>query len=239
MDISITIIGHNEIDHLKELLPQLFWADEVIYVDCESQDNSLEIAKNHGCIVFSRPNNSNLNVNKSYAIEQASNEWIFYLDPDERIPETLINEIKKLNKDTVNSAYKLNRRNHCFGVWLKYGSQYPDEQIRLFRKNCAKFPKKHVHEKLLVDGEIGYLKNDLHHFPYLNISQFLKKFDFYTEVEANYLLDSGIRITIPNTLKFLMLKPFPRFLRRYFLKRGFLDDYLVYSLQFLMLLILL
>jgi len=223
MNISVTIIGHNEVNHLKELLPQLSWADEVIYVDCESEDNSIEIAKNYGCRVFSKPNNFNLNVNKSYAIEKALNDWVFYIDPDERISESLGNEIKQINKDNINSAFKLNRRNHCFGVWLKHGSQYPDEQIRLFKKDSAEFPKKHVHEKLIINGNIGTLKNDLHHFPYLSISQFLRKFDFYTEIEADYLLDRGTRITVFNTLKFLVLKPFPRFFRRYLIKMGFRD----------------
>ena len=87
MNLSITIIGHNEVDHLRELLPLLKWATEIVYVDCESQDGSLEVARKLGCRVFSQPNNTNLNVNKSYAIEQATGDWIFYLDPDERLPE--------------------------------------------------------------------------------------------------------------------------------------------------------
>ena len=62
MKLSITIIGHREADHLQELLPQLHWADEVVYVDCESADGSLEIATEQGCRSFSRPNNPNLNV---------------------------------------------------------------------------------------------------------------------------------------------------------------------------------
>ena len=69
MNLSVTIIGHNEVDHLRELLPQLKWANEIVYVDCESHDGSLEAAREAGCRVFSRPNNTNLNVNKSYAME--------------------------------------------------------------------------------------------------------------------------------------------------------------------------
>jgi hypothetical protein len=76
---------------------------------------------------------------------------------------------------------------------------------------------------LVVEGSIGKLNNDMLHFPYLNISQFLSKFDFYTGVEAGYLRDSGVRITAGNSLRFLVLKPFSRFLRRYFLKGGFRD----------------
>jgi len=222
MNLSITIIGHNEVEHLRELLPQLKWAHEIVYVDCESHDGSLEVARELGCRVFSRPNNTNLNVNKSYAMEQANGDWVFYVDPDERIPEILAAEIEAVI-NTTNAAFKLNRRNHYFGNWLRYGSQYPDTQLRLFRKDSAQFPNQHVHEKLVVEGSIGKLNNDMLHFPYRNISQFLSKFDFYTGVEAGYLRDSGVQITAGNTLRFLVLKPFPRFLRRYLLKGGFRD----------------
>ncbi len=223
MNLSITIIGHNEVEHLRELLPQLKWAHEIVYVDCESHDGSLEVARELGCRVFSRPNNTNLNVNKSYAMEQANGDWVFYVDPDERIPEILAAEIEAVIQNTTNAAFKLNRRNHYFGNWLRYGSQYPDTQLRLFRKDSAQFPNQHVHEKLVVEGSIGKLNNDMLHFPYRNISQFLSKFDFYTGVEAGYLRDSGVQITAGNTLRFLVLKPFPRFLRRYLLKGGFRD----------------
>ena len=223
MNLSITIIGHNEVEHLRELLPQLKWADEIVYVDCESHDGSLEVVREAGCRVYSRPNNTNLNVNKSYAMEQANGDWVFYVDPDERIPEFLVSEIEKVIQGTTNSAFKLNRRNHYFGSWLRHGSQYPDTQLRLFRKDSAHFPNRHVHEKLVVDGSIGKLNNDMLHFSYLNISQFLSKFDFYTRVEAGYLRDSGVRITSGNSLRFLVLKPFSRFFRRYFLKGGFRD----------------
>jgi len=225
MNLSITIIGHNEIEHLRELLPQLKWADEIVYVDCESHDGSLGAMREAGCRVYSRPNNTNLNVNKSYAMEQANGDWVFYVDPDERIPEILVSEIEKVIQDTTNSAYKLNRRNHYFGNWLRHGSQYPDSQLRLFRKDSEHFTNRHVHEKLVVEGSIGKLNNDMLHFPYLNISQFLSKFDFYTRVEAGYLRDSGVRITAGNSLRFLVLKPFSRFFRRYFLKGGFRDGF--------------
>ena len=225
MNLSITIIGHNEVEHLRELLPQLKWPDEIVYVDCESHDGSLEVAREAGCRVYSRPNNTNLNVNKSYAMEQANGDWVFYVDPDERIPEILVSEIENVIQDTTNSAFKLNRRNHYFGNWLRHGSQYPDTQLRLFRKDSAHFPNRHVHEKLVVEGSIGKLNNDMLHFPYLNISQFLSKFDFYTRVEAGYLRDSGVRITAGNSLRFLVLKPFSRFFRRYFLKGGFRDGF--------------
>ena len=222
--LTITIIGHNESHHLKELLPQLQWADEIIYVDCESDDESLEVAQQLGCKTFRRPNLSNLNVNKSFAIEQATGDWIFYLDPDERIPEALQQEIQqKIQSPGKVVAFSLNRRNFYFGRWLKHGSQYPDVQLRLFQRGKAFFPNKHVHEKLQVNGPIGKLRHDMLHFPYQSVSQYLQKFNFYTTFEATYLLQQNISPDVVLALRFLIFTPLFRFFRRYVLKGGFLD----------------
>lgn len=224
--LSVTIIGHNESGHLEQLLPGLDWADEVIYVDCESEDDSLQTARNFGCRVFSRPNNPNLNVNKSFAMQQAKSDWIFYLDPDERIPVELSREIRRtINNSGSNRAFMVPRRNHYFGRWLRFGSQFPDLQLRLFRKGFAEFPLQHVHEKLLVNGSTGRLENHFLHYPYLNISQYLQKFDFYTEFEANYLYRQGTRPGWGSGFRFLIWLPFTRFLRRYLLKQGFRDGW--------------
>ncbi len=222
--LTITIIGHNESHHLKELLPQLQWADEIIYVDCESDDDSLEVAQQLGCKTFQRPNLSNLNVNKSFAIEQATGDWIFYLDPDERIPAALRQEIQqKIQSPGKVVAFSLNRRNFYFGRWLKHGSQYPDVQLRLFQRGKAFFPNKHVHEKLEVDGPIGKLRHDMLHFPYQSVSQYLQKFNFYTTFEATYLFQQNISPDVALALRFLIFTPLFRFFRRYVLKGGFLD----------------
>ncbi|MBI12207.1 MAG: b-1,4-glucosyltransferase [Deltaproteobacteria bacterium] len=224
MTLSITIIGHNEADHLQELLPQLTWPDEVIYVDCESGDGSLEIAREHGCLTFSRPNDRNLNINKSFAMDQASGDWIFYLDPDERIPSELAQEIQDIiNSESKFSAFRLRRKNHYFGKWLKYGSQYPDIQLRMFRRGKGKFANQHVHEKLQIEGKIGMLRHDMLHYSYLNISQFLRKFDFYSSFEAGFMLEQNVQVNALNHLRYFLLKPLVRFLRRYFLKGGFRD----------------
>jgi glycosyltransferase involved in cell wall biosynthesis len=223
---SITIIGHNELGHLQELLPSLQWADEVIYVDCSSTDDSFLFAKEIGCKVFQRPNDPNLNINKAYAIDHASGDWIFYLDPDERITPSLAREIReKIAHPDSAVAYTLKRKNHYFGRWLKHGSQYPDFQLRLFQKDQAAFPKEHVHERLQVNGAIGILKEDLLHFPYLSISQFLQKFDFYTTFEANYLWLKGVKPNFSNTFQYFFFKPITRFIRRYFFKLGIKDGW--------------
>lgn len=224
--LSITLIGHNEAYHLEELLPTLAWADEVIYVDCESSDNSIQVATQFHCRIFKRPNNPNLNINKSFGMENASGEWIFYLDPDERISGELTTEIRSAIANPGNKvAFSLNRRNYYFGRWLRYGSQYPDSQLRLFKRGHAVFPQKHVHEKLQIAGPIGKLQNDLYHRPYLSVSQYLQKFDFYTSFEANYLLEQGVKPGFGSSFHYWIERPLLRFIRRYFFKQGFRDGW--------------
>lgn len=224
MKLSVTCIGHNEAYHLKELLPELLkWADEVIYVDCESEDQSYELAESLGCRVFRQPNNMNLNVNKSFAMQQATGDWIFYVDPDERFGRSLMEEVNEKIRATSASAFKLARRNHFFGRWLQHGGQYPDTQLRLFKKGKGKFPNQHVHESLQIDGRIESLSNPMLHYPYLTISQFLKKMDFYSSFEAQHLFAKGVRPSFSNSFKFLFLKPKSRIFRRYILKGGFRD----------------
>lgn len=224
MRLSITCIGHNEVNHLKELLPELLkWGDEVIYVDCESDDQSYELAESLGCRAFRRPNDMNLNVNKSYAMEQAQGEWIFYVDPDERFSESLQQEVLKKINSTKAAAYRLPRKNHFFGCWLKHGGQYPDYQLRLFAKGKGRFPNQHVHESLKIDGPVEILKNPMEHYPYLTISQFLKKMDFYSTFEAQHLYSKGVRPSFANALKYLFLKPKSRIIRRWIIKGGFRD----------------
>lgn len=221
--ISVSIIGYNEAENLEDCLKSLTWADEIIFVDCESEDDSLEIAKKYTTHVFSRPNTANLNVNKSFGIEQCSFPWVLYIDPDERVPEETASWILSEIKNPEHDAYSFPRKNHILGKWLKHGSQYPDYQLRLFKKAKAHFPCKHVHERLQIDGSIGKSKFSLLHFPYPSLKVYVQKFNFYTSFEAEYLFSNH-----PNSLgwfKYIFFKPFSRFISRYILSGGFLDGF--------------
>lgn len=221
--ISISIIGHNEAPNLPKCFESLHWADEIIFVDCESADNSVEIAKKYTNKVFSRPNLKNLNINKSFGIEQTSSSWVFYLDPDEIIPEETAAWIREEIKNPEYDAYLFPRKNHFLGSWLRHGSQYPDYQLRMFRKDKAHFPCEHVHERLRVDGEIGKSIHPMLHYPYPNLDIYLKKFNFYTSFEATFLLENP-----PSKLSwinYIFIKPLFRFFKRYLVKGGFLDGF--------------
>ena len=224
--IAFSLIGHNEAHNLPRCLESIRWADEVVYVDCASSDGSAEVARRFTGLVYSRPNLANLNVNKTFAIDQTSADWVFYLDPDEVIPPTLGEEIRAMiASDPPQNAFRLPRRNFYLGSWLRHGGQYPDTQLRLFRQGRARFPCKHVHEKLEVDGDIGSFKEAMEHYTNPSTAEVMKKLDFYSSFNAEIMLAEGQRPGPGMALRYLFWTPSSRFFRRYFLKGGFRDGW--------------
>jgi len=221
--VSVSIIGYNEAKNLGECLRSLSWANEIVFVDCESSDSSIEVVKQFTDRIYRRPNLTNLNVNKSFGIDQCTHPWVLYLDPDERIPKETADWILGEIKNSSSDAYLFPRKNHILGNWLKHGSQFPDYQLRLFKKEKSHFPCEHVHERLQINGSIGKSEFPIIHFPYPDLETYLEKFNFYTTFEANFLIKNP-----PGSFawfKYLIFKPVTRFIKRYFLSRGFLDGF--------------
>ncbi len=222
--LSFSIIAHNEEKNIKRCLESIKWADEIILVDCESNDKTVEIAKRYNVKIFKRKNNPNLNINKSFGISKAKGEWIFYIDPDEVITKELKREIiEVINSNTEYNGFKLPRLNFYAFNFLRHGGNYPDTQLRLFRKGKARFPNKHVHERIEVEGKVGRLKNYMLHYPYNTVAEYINKINFYTDFQVDYWIKKGKSI---NKFKFIYnitYKPLQKFFERFFLKAGFLD----------------
>lgn len=222
--ISFSIIAHNEEHNIKRCLESIKWADEIILVDCESTDRTVKIAKQYTKKIYPRENNPNLNINKSFGISMAKNKWIFYIDPDEEVSGDLKKEIFNIIRDDSRyNAYKIPRKSFYIFNFLKFGENYPDYQIRLFKQGYAKFPNKHVHEKLQVKGNIGKLKSLMFHYPYQSIQEYIKKLDFYTDFQADFLFKAHKKMPLIKLLYVVFFKSGIKFLKKYFIKLGFLD----------------
>jgi glycosyltransferase involved in cell wall biosynthesis len=227
-NISAVISAFNEEKNIEECLKSLKWVDEIIVIDNQSTDATAEIAKKMGATVHIRPNEPMLNKNKNYGFTKATSDWILNLDADERVTQELEREIKDILKirnsqfairNSIN-GYWIPRKNIIFGKWIKHSLWWPDEQLRLFKKGNGKFPEKHVHEYLHVDGETKHLKNPLTHYNYISVSQFIYKVnEIYTKNETKNFIDSGGIISWEDTLKW----PVFDFLKNYFALKGYKD----------------
>jgi len=249
ISLSVVISAFNEGEKIKECLKSLSFADEIIFVDNNSTDKTSEIAQKYTSKIFIRPNNPMLNINKNYGFIKASGDWILSLDADERVTPELKEEIKIItNKQDFaqvfgseaqaqrddNGAvngYWIPRKNIIFGKWIKHTGWYPDYQLRLFKKGKGRFPEAHVHEMIDVVGETGRLKNNIIHYNYETIFQFMQKLIYiYASNEANQLLKNGYKFSWQDAIRF----PFKEFLSRFFAREGYKDGFHGLMLSILM-----
>lgn len=223
--LSVVLATYNEKANIKACLDSVKnLADEIILVDGSSKDQTRIIARKLGAKVFKVKNLSMFHTNKQIAVDKASFNWILQLDADEQISPQLAQEIKTtIASSKADNGYFLPRKNFFLTRFLTKGGQYPDYAIRLFRKGKGSFPQKSVHEQIVINGSIGYLKNDLLHYSDPTFSRYLTRFNRYTSLEAKLLFDSKLKPTIFVAINYLIIKPLAWFLLTYIRHKGFVD----------------
>ena len=168
MKISATIITFNEAANISDACKSLDWADEIIVVDSHSTDQTCALAEACGARVISR-DWPGFAAQKQFAVEQATHEWIFSLDADERVSDELRNSIQSLrsaNESELADGYEIARRTYYQQRWIRGGGWYPDRQLRLFRKSKGRWKERHIHESVTMNpgARVGRLAGDLLHY---------------------------------------------------------------------------
>jgi len=168
MKISATIITFNEQSNIKAACESVAWADEVVVVDSNSTDQTRELAEACGARVITNAW-PGFGAQKQFAVEQATHEWIFSLDADERVSDELRNSIQSLrsaNESELADGYEIARRTYYQQRWIRGGGWYPDRQLRLFRKSKGRWKERHIHESVTMNpgARVGRLAGDLLHY---------------------------------------------------------------------------
>ncbi|NNC69602.1 MAG: glycosyltransferase, partial [Flavobacteriaceae bacterium] len=219
--VSAIIITKNEATNLASLIRNLQFANEIIIVDSYSQDDTKNIIKKYPEVTLVEQEFSNYSDQRNFAIDQAQNNWILFIDADERIPKSLQFEIRKaLSSKGEIVAYEMYRQFYFQDTPLKYGGFQTDKVVRLFDKRKARYDSsKLVHETLTVDGRIGGLKSKLLHFSFNDEQSYKQKLISYAKLRAKELQAKNSRATAYH----LYIKPWYRFIYHYLVRRGFLD----------------
>lgn len=246
--VSVLVLTRNEEANIETCLRSVSWAGEVFVVDSFSNDRTVEIAHSMGARIY-RHEFGTCASQWNWALDNLpfSNEWIFILDADERIPQPLAEEITRIATDPAQkcSGFYVKFRLWFMGRWLRHGGLYPTWIIRFFKRNAGRFGRHGASEHLILEGRKGYLQAPFDHCDNKPLSDWIQKHNRYAELEAaEYLRRRGktnqplsiaarfggsqaerkqwIRLKIWNRLP-LLLRPCLFFFRNYFLKFGFLD----------------
>jgi glycosyltransferase involved in cell wall biosynthesis len=225
--ISAVVITHNEERDISRCLQSLKdITDEILVVDSFSDDRTVEIAQSAGAKVIQHPFNG-YGEQKNYAQLQATYDWILNIDADEVISPELAKSILEVKQNPQHDAYKLNILTNYSGKWIRHSGWYPSYKLRFWNRTKGSMRATKVHEGWHLDdksAKAGYLKGDLLHYSYDNISDHIRKIDHYTELGAKISAENGKNYSLFQ----LWFRPKWTFFSTYVLRLGFLDGYYGY-----------
>lgn len=224
--ISVAIATFNEENNIGRCLDSVGdWVDEIVIVDGSSEDKTVEIIKKYKAKIIVTDNPPIFHINKQKAIDACTGEWVLQLDADEVVSKDLKEEILDIINPQPTNGYYIPRKIFLLGKWMRKGGIYPDYVIRLFKKGKGHFPCQSVHEQVEIEGEVGYLTNELIHNPYPTFSEYLRKANAYTSLTARRLAKEKLKINIFTTIIHIIVVPVKTFLNIFFRHLGFLDGF--------------
>jgi glycosyltransferase involved in cell wall biosynthesis len=261
LPVSAVLPVLNEEKNLPAALKSVAWASEVFVVDSGSTDTTQTIAEEHGATVVQFRYDRTGPKKKAWSLRNLpfSTEWALYLDGDERIPESLQEEIRKTLQAPEFDGYYFDREFIFRGRELR--SYRPDWNLRLFRHTLVSVEDlglhqlegtgdNEIHEHFIVDGTTGFLSQPLLHNDYRGIGPWVDRHNKYATWEAHLYRKlrteplsfavSALRNPISRNRLIRRVwvripgRPLARFLVWYFGKRAILDGSRGLQFSFLM-----
>ncbi|WP_051259534.1 glycosyltransferase family 2 protein [Epilithonimonas tenax] len=219
--VSGLIITFNEEKNIREVLECFDFCDEIIVVDSFSTDQTLEIANTFPNVKILQNTFEDFTKQRNLALNTAKNDWVLFLDGDERITSQLREEIIETVKNpNAKDAYYFYRTFFVGTKKINFSGTQNDKNFRLFRKSKAHYlENKKVHETLKVNGTTGVLKHKLLHYSFENYECFKNKMLSYGKLKGQELQLKGEKYSVIVQWSKVIFK----FSKTYFLKLGFLD----------------
>ncbi|WP_038175400.1 glycosyltransferase family 2 protein [Vibrio pacinii] len=219
--IAAVIITKNEQDSLRDCLESLRWVDEIIIVDSGSNDGTEAIAREYTEHFYINAEWPGFGKQKQLAQSYATSDWILAVDADERIDDTLRqNILTMLENPPENTVYNLNELTWVFGRFLKHSGWYY-RHVRLYPNKLTKYNDNLVHESVIIPQgcQVAELDGDILHYSYQNLNHYLVKSAGYAKAWADQRQARGKKASLSQG----MVHALGCFLKMYLLKRGFLD----------------
>lgn len=223
LDLSVLILARNEQRNIGDCIASVqkyLDASEIIVIDDGSNDNTPSIAQSMGARVVEHAMNGDWGQQQTFAIGEAKCRWVYFIDADERMTETLGKEISKAVEKNELFSYWNARLNHFCGVEIRYGGWFPDYGLHLFPKEGS-YVTGFVHPQIHAPYPKRQLPKSayLYHYTYASWEQYLRKLNFYTTLGARKKFESGGRVGFLGIFAHVIWGVFKFFI----IERGFLD----------------
>lgn len=221
MKFSAAVLTKNEEKNIAKCLESLDFCDEILIVDDYSYDQTLKIIEglnDKRIKAYQRKLNNDFSAQRNFAMEKSSNDYILFVDADERVGDKLKEEILLLGPEF--DGYFVKREDVLWGKELKYGETGNIYLLRIGNKEKGKW-RGPVHEVWDIKGKTRKLRSSLKHFPHPTISQFLSEINRYTDLRSEELFRRGVKSSFITIILYTKGK----FLLNYIVKQGFKDGF--------------
>ena len=217
MPISVVINTYNAELHLEKVLDAVKDFDEIVVCDMESTDNTLAIAKKHGCSIttFPKGNITIVEPARNFAIQQATHEWVLVVDADEVITPQLREYLyKRSSEPDCPTGLFIPRQNMYLGKY-ENGKSAHDYQLRFMKRDKVDWPHT-IHSVPKIDGPVEKIPMQYRiiHLADESIRQLINKANIYSDNEVIKKQHKRYGIFA------LLYRPLWRFFRTYILKGG-------------------
>jgi glycosyltransferase involved in cell wall biosynthesis len=189
--VSILILTKNEEQDLPRCLESVGWSDDIIVYDSFSTDQTCLIAARFGARVVQRVFD-NWAAHQNWGLQNLpfKNEWVFYIDADERMsPELKSAALQAARSPGESVAFRVQRRDFFLGTWLRHVQTSP-YYVRLFRPEKMRYERL-VNPLSVVDGPTGSVAGYLDHFPFSKgLGHWLERHNAYSTLEARQIMEN-------------------------------------------------
>lgn len=228
--LAVVIIAKNEERRLEACIQSVRWAEEVVVIDDDSTDRTAELARQGGAKVIRRTMDIE-GRQRNFGFDHTTQPWILSLDADERVSPELAQEIQCSIQNHANESdltgFAIPIRTYIGSRWIRGAGYYPARKTRLFRRGKFRYEEARVHPRALYEGKIIDLHGDILHYSCAHLGEFVNKFNRETTLEAEKWIRDGRKVSFLKTLR----KTIDRFLKNYFLKGGWSDGVMGYTMS--------
>lgn len=218
--ISAVILTKNEEKNIQACLETLSWCDEILVIDDNSTDRTVEIAKKKGATVFVHALAHDFSAQRNFGLQKAKEDWVIFVDADERISSGLWYEIMASINNPIGgfAGFYLKRRDYMWGKELLHGETGNIQLLRIAKKDAGKWEGQ-VHEQWKTKGKTMVLKNTLSHYPHQTVKEFLQEINYYSDLRSQELFAQKVKVS----WVWIIVFPKAKFVVNYIFKGGFLD----------------
>ncbi len=233
--ISAVINTRNEEGNIRFCLETVRWCDEIVVVDMESEDRTVELAREFTDRIYTHEKVLAFDSARQFAVDKATGDWILLVDADEMVPRPLAETLREIARSDRTDVVEIPFRHYILGDWIRHSGWGLTPLPRFFRRGSVQFCET-VHQYIRgTDGARTirldpFPNNCFFHFNYTDSAHFIDKLNRYTAIEAQHLFERNV----PFSYGRLFLSSSREFFGRFFKGKGYKDGVRGFSLCLMM-----